>query len=417
MISQFHTEGTGRVASPGRSVMSEFQRVGATAGIMPSQWIAEAIERGILSSSPPITPDQIQPNSLDLRLGPIAYRVQCSFLPGAEGLQKKLNRFKWYELPVTESGTVLERNQVYLFPLAESVSLPEQISVRANPKSSTGRLDVFTRLVSEHGTVFDEVAAGYSGRLYLEVVPRSFAIRVRPGDSLAQVRFQCGTAQFTDSETAEIMDKEDIFYSHTKHPLRSGRMRIASGVFLSVRLTGEPDATVGFKARRNTQPIDLRVIGGASIRQYWERIHYRPSAPVILEPDDFYIFASRELVRLPPWYCAEMVPFDAGSGEVRTHYAGFFDSGFGYAKGLPGIQTAGAVVLEIRNRDVAYLIEEGHPLFRLILLRNADIPERVYGADSSAHYQSQRLRLGKQFRSHDGDADDPAMTAQERLPL
>lgn len=394
--------------------MSTFEEISHRVGIMPSQWIREAISNGIITSATEISADQVQPNSLDLRLDTPGYRVQCSFLPGAEGLQKKLTRYKWYELPLTEEGTVLECNQVYLFPLCEHLSLPPYIAVRANPKSSTGRLDVFTRLVTETGTVFDEVPAGYGGRLYLEVVPRSFAIKVRPGDCLAQIRFQHGMPQFADEETARILDSTDIIYS-PKYPLRSADLRVLSGIFLSVRLTGEPDATIGFKARKNTRPIDLRGIGEYSIRQYWERIHWRPSAPVILEPDDFYIFASRELVRLPPEYCAEMVPFDAGSGELRTHYAGFFDAGFGYGTGLPGIQTAGSVVLEIRNRDVAFLIEEGHPLFRLLLLRNSDIPDIIYGAGASSNYQSQRLRLSKQF--HASEPDESAANVQEHLPF
>jgi dCTP deaminase len=395
--------------------MSDFDRVSQQPGIMPSQWIGAAIDRSIIGATAPITAEQIQPNSLDLRVDRVAYRVQCSFLPGAEGVQRKLSRFKWYDLPLEESGTVLERNQVYLIPLAEHLSLPEGISVRANPKSSTGRLDLFTRLVCETGAVFDEVPAGYQGRLYLEVVPRSFAIIVRPGDSLAQMRFQHSHAQFSDAETAVLMDETEIVLGATKQALRSKDLRIASGIFLSVRLAGEPDSTIGFKARRNTQPIDLRAIGAAPIRQYWERIHWRPSAPVILEPDDFYIFSSRELVRLPPEYCAEMVPFDAGSGEVRTHYAGFFDSGFGYGREIPAAQSAGAVVLEIRNRDVAYLIEEGQPLFRLLLLRTAAVPDRIYGTDASSHYQSQRLRLSKQFRATDGEAEEAPDGTQEQL--
>lgn len=396
--------------------MSDFDRISHIPGIMPSQWVEEAIARGVIQASHPVAREQIQPNSLDLRLDATAYRIHCSFLPGAEGIHKKLNRFNWYELPISQDGTVLERNQVYLIPLAERLSLPEHISARANPKSTTGRLDLFTRLVSETGVAFDEIPAGYQGRIYLEVVPRSFAIRVRPGDCLAQVRFQHGNAQFTDSETAALMDETEIVLSHTRQPIRSKNLRISSGMFLSVRLSGEADVTIGFKARRNTYPIDLRAVGGASIRQYWERLHWRPSAPVILEPDEFYIFASRELVRLPPEYCAEMVPFDAGSGEVRTHYAGFFDSGFGYGRGLPAAQTAGAVVLEIRNRDVPYLIEEGQPLFRLLLLRTADVPNVVYGADASSHYQSQRLRLSKQFRASDGESEEPGQ-GQEKLAL
>ncbi|HLJ55389.1 MAG TPA: 2'-deoxycytidine 5'-triphosphate deaminase [Chthonomonadaceae bacterium] len=396
--------------------MTDFDRIGGAAGIMPSQWIVEAVNRGVIQASAPVEAAQIQPNSLDLRLDATAFRVNCSFLPGAEGVAKKLGRFRWYDLPLSEQGAVLERNQVYLIPLAERLALPDGISARANPKSTTGRLDLFTRLVSENGVAFDDIPAGYHGRLYLEVVPRSFAIKVRPGDSLAQVRFQHGSAQFTDDETAALMDSAEIVLSHERRPMRSRDLRIASGMFLTVRLGGEQDVTIGFKARRNTPPIDLRATGAAPVRQYWERLYARTSAPIILEPDEFYIFASRELVRLPPEYCAEMVPFDAGSGEVRTHYAGFFDSGFGYARGLPAGQTAGAVVLEIRNRDVPYLIEEGQPLFRLLMLRTAEVPDRVYGAGANSHYQSQRLRLSKQFRNVDSDQEETPRS-QERLAL
>ncbi|HZT43255.1 MAG TPA: 2'-deoxycytidine 5'-triphosphate deaminase [Chthonomonadaceae bacterium] len=387
-----------------------------TSGVLPSQWIRQAIAEGILCPATPISPGQIQPNSLDLRLGEIGYRVQCSFLPGHEGVDKKLARFKWYDLGLSDAGTVLERNQVYLFPLRERLALPPHIAVRANPKSTIGRLDVFTRLVTETGTAFDEVPAGYHGALYLEVVPRSFAIKVRPGDSLGQIRFQAGDPQFTDLETQAILDREEIVLGPDLQPLRSTDLRLANGVFLSVRLTGPIDSTIGYRARKNTPPIDLRAIGTVPIRRYWERVYGRPSAPVILEPDEFYIFSSRELVRLPPEFCAEMIPFDASSGELRTHYAGFFDSGFGYAAGAPPAQNAAAVVLEIRNRDVPFLIEEGHPLFRLLLLKNTEPPESLYGAEMGSNYQAQRLRLSKQFQPPEEEESVPT-DYQSHLPF
>lgn len=385
------------------------------AGVLPSQWIQEAVAQGIVRAPSPVESGQIQPNSLDLRLGQLGYRVQCSFLPGHEGLEKKLARFKWYDLPVLASGTVLERNQVYLFPLEERLELPPHISVRANPKSTIGRLDVFSRLVAETGSYFDDVPAGYHGRLSLEVIPRSFAIKVRPGDCLAQIRFQVGEPRFTDRETEMILDNEEIVLDPDMRPLRSTDLRISNGMFLSVRLTGPFDSTIGYKARKNTPPIDLRAIGAAPIRRYWERLYWRPSAPIILEPDEFYIFSSRELVRLPPQYCAEMVPFDASSGEMRTHYAGFFDSGFGYAAGAPPAQNAAAVVLEIRNRDVPFLIEEGHPLFRLLLLRNTEPPALLYGAEMGSNYQAQRLRLSKQFQAP--EEDELPLERQRPLPF
>jgi dCTP deaminase len=384
-------------------------------GVFPSQWIRKAIDEGIVVAAPELQPGQVQPNSLDLRLSSSGCRIQCSFLPGEEGLQHKLSRFKWYDVRLPEEGVVLERNQIYLFELCESLYLPDDVYARANPKSSTGRLDVFTRLVTEHGDTFDEAPAGYRGRLWLEVVPRSFAIRVRPGDALAQIRFQTGQPYLTPSETAELIDREAIILGPSLETLGSQDVYVKAGVTLSVSLP-KNDKTIGYVARKNQAPIDLRAVGGAPIRHYWDRIH-GDSRPVILEPDDFYIFASRELVRLPGEYCAEMVAFDASSGEVRTHYAGFFDSGFGYASHRAPTETAAAVVLEVRSRDVPFLIEDGQPLFRVHILRNTEPPDLLYGSQLSSHYQSQRLRLSKQFTAPIETDDESGRrgSAQSRL--
>lgn len=374
-------------------------------GVLPSQWIRAALEQGVIRTETRLHAGQVQPNSLDLRLDSVGHRVQCSFLPGDEGIRQKLARFRWYDVPMTEEGVVLERNQAYIFPLQERLELPAEIYARANPKSTTGRLDVFTRLVTEYGTAFDEVPAGYNGRLYLEVVPRSFAVRVRAGDSLAQIRFQVGDPHLTLEETARVLDSDQIILSHDLQRVRSAEVLTASGLTLSISLPKKNEPTVGYQARRNTPPIDLRAIGGARIRHYWDRIH-GDSKPVILEPDEFYIFASRELVRLPPQICAEMVAFDASSGEVRTHYAGFFDSGFGYAEGRPADESAAAVVLEVRSRDVPFLIEDGQPLFRVHLLRCTEIPDLIYGSGLGSNYQSQRLRLSKQFTGTPEEDED-----------
>lgn len=366
-------------------------------------------------------PGQVQPNSLDLRLSDVGYRVQCSFLPGDEGIQRKLERFMWYESKVGADGLVLERNQAYIFPLCERLALPRDVYARANPKSTTGRLDVFTRLVTEYGQTFDEVRAGYHGPLFLEVVPRSFAIRVRAGDSLAQIRLQCGDPLLSQAETIDLVDREAILLGHDLGTLRSSNVTKppAHGLVLSISLSRKhetvrrTESTVGYQARKNTSPIDLRAIGKASIRNYWDRI-YDDSKPVILEPDEFYIFASKELVRLPPEYCAEMVPFDAGSGEVRTHYAGFFDSGFGYSSKRPPGLSAAAVVLEVRSRDVPFLIEDGQSLFRVNLLRCTEPPDMLYGTELGSNYQSQRLRLSKHF-TPPNEEEEVAEAIQPRL--
>lgn len=368
-------------------------------GVLPAQWIRAAIEDNAISADSKIDSGQVQPNSLDLRIGSIGYRIQCSFLPGDEGLKSKLAKYRWYDMCLQQDGLVLERNQTYIFPLMESLRLPADVSARANPKSSTGRLDVFTRLVTEHGRAFDEVRAGYEGKLYLEVVPRSFAIHIRPGDSLSQIRFQMGSPQLSYDDTVELLDNDEIILGPDLKVLRAADLSISSGIILSVSLPRN-QKVVGYQARKNTPPIDLRALGKIEIEAHWDAIP-GDNKPVILEPDDFYIFASRELVRLPPKYCAEMVPFDAGSGELRTHYAGFFDSGFGYSAGQPAWSSAAAVVLEIRNRDVPFLIEDGQPLFRLNIMCSAGEPDKLYGSGLGSNYQSQRLRLGKQFASPD----------------
>lgn len=362
----------------------------------------------------PIHEGQIQPNSLDLRLGKTGCRVQCSFLPGKEGIYRKLDAYRWYEFELPDEGMVLEKNQAYIFQLNESLSLPDDVYARANPKSSTGRLDVFTRLVTEYGTTFDEVKPGHSGKLFLEVVPRSFAIRVRAGDSLAQIRFQTGDPRLSRAELTALLDTEEILLDRDLRTLRSHEVTITSGMVLSVNLPMKGD-TVGYQARRNTGPIDLRGVGAAKVRHFWNRI-YGDNRPVVLEPDEFYIFASRELVRLPPMYCAEMVAFDASSGEVRTHYAGFFDSGFGYSSDIDAKRSAASVVLEVRSRDVPFLIEDGQPLFRVHVLRSTEQPDMLYGSGTGSHYQSQRLRLSKQFNfTADGDEEETAPSAQGSL--
>ena len=375
-------------------------------GVFPSQWIRAAIDNGTIQGEVPIQTGQIQPNSLDLRLGKSGSRVQCSFLPGREGIYRKLETYGWYQFELPDEGMVLEKNQAYIFPLNESLSLPDDVYAHANPKSSTGRLDVFTRLVTEYGTSFDEVRPGHSGKLFIEVVPRSFAIRVRAGDSLAQIRFQTGDPRLSKAELTALLDTDEILLDRDLRTLRSHEVPIGSGMGLSVNLPMK-GGTVGYQARRNTGPIDLRAVGAARVRHFWNGI-YGDNRPVVLEPDEFYIFASRELVRLPPMYCAEMVAFDASSGEVRTHYAGFFDSGFGYSPTADPKRSAASVVLEVRSRDVPFLIEDGQPLFRVHILRSTEEPDMLYGSGTGSHYQSQRLRLSKQFH-HSANGDEEEM--------
>lgn len=367
--------------------------------VYPSQWIRKAIQAGIICSDTPIASKQIQPNSLDIRVSSRCHRVHSSFLPGQEGVRSKLSKYSWYSFHIPDSGAVLERNQVYFFELEECLRLPPGVYAKVNPKSTTGRLDIFTRLVTECATSFDESPEGYNGKLYLEVVPRSFAIKVRPGDSFGQIRFQSGDPRLSVSETAELLDNDTIVMDERAQPLRSNQLLTRDGLVLGIDLPKRGE-TVGYVARRNTAPIDLRAVGGAKVRHYWDRL-FGENRPVILEPDEFYIFRSKELVRLPAQVCAEMVAFEASSGELRTHYAGFFDSGFGYIENAPPALTAAAVVLEVRSRDVPFLVEDGQPLFRINVMWSEEEPDLLYGQEVGSSYQSQRLKLPKQFSAVD----------------
>lgn len=365
-------------------------------GILPSQWIRGALDAGILCTAEPVKPTQIQPNSLDLRLGTRGWRVGHSLLPGRETVCDKLERYKWFDAPLDEGGRVLEPNQVYVFQLAEALNLPPSVAATFNPKSSTGRLDVFSRVVGDYGEQFDSVPEGYTGPLFVEIVPRSFGIRVRPGDSLVQARFVRGDPQLEAHEVADLIENHSVVMRPESSPQSCG-ISSERGLLLSVRVRGESNETIGFRPRKNQPPIDLQAVGKLPLSMYWERIVYRPDEPLILTPDEFYILASSETICLPPSVCAEMVPFEAPRGEVRTHYAGFFDSGFGYHPQLPATQTGSAVVLEVRTRDVPFMLDDAQFLFRILLLRNSEPPDILYGTQLDSNYQGQRLRLGKQF--------------------
>lgn len=358
-------------------------------GVLAIQHLAHLVRTGAVSAEVPVTADQLQPNSMDLRLAGRAHRIRCSFLPGALGVESCLRELSndVHELDLNgEKGAVLEPNVPYLIELEERLRLPTALSARANPKSSTGRLDVFARVVADTGEAFDEIPAGYEGRLFVHVIARSFPIRVRRGDRLVQLRIARGSSRLTDAETRAL---------HAESPLLLGVNEpepiIEDGLCFSASLSGEDP--VGYRARAHTPLLDLGGVGAHPIEPFWQRIPASERGVLVLEPDAFYVLASHERVRVPADVCAEMVPFDAKSGELRTHYAGFFDSGF-------GAQTGARVVLEIRNRDTPFLLRDRQRIFRFQLHQNLAVPAVLYGAGN--HYQGQGLRLAKQFVSLHG---------------
>jgi dCTP deaminase len=358
----------------------------AVTGILPAHQIAALVEAGHIQSASPLSNEQIQPASLDLRLGTTAYRVRASFLPGPSlTVADRLEVLKLHEFDLTD-GAVLETGCVYIVPLMESLNLPEHIAAAANPKSSTGRLDIFTRVIIDRAREFDSAPAGYKGPLYLEVSPRTFPIVARAGTRLSQIRFRRGNARLDDAALLAL---------HRKVGLVDGMPNISNGISISIDLTGS-GGVVGFRAKRHTALIDVDKRAMCEVLDYWEPIPPHRRTELVLDPDQFYILVSREAVHVPPEYAAEMVPYDPLVGEFRVHYAGFFDPGFGHTEaGGEGSRA----VLEVRSHEIPFILEHGQTVGRLAYERMIERPKKLYGADLGSHYQAQGLKLSKHFRS------------------
>ncbi len=356
-------------------------------GILPGHILKRLIREGReIVAEPDIEDRQIQPASIDLRLGRTAFRVRASFLPGPDAaVADKLADVAMHEIDLT-AGAVLETGCVYIIPALEKAAFSSRISGAANPKSSTGRIDVFTRLITDHGPAFDRVEEGYHGPLYIEVTPRTFPVLVRTGSRLNQLRLRRGSPAFTDTQLKRLNEVT---------PLTTGEADIAGGLAFSIDLVGEKGGRIGWRAKRHTGLIDVDKTAVLSPFDYWDPIAAPAGGHLILDPDEFYILVSREKVAIPPDYAAEMVPFNPLVGEFRVHYAGFFDPGFGYEAGKPPMAHA---VLEVRSREVPFILEHGQIVGRLVFERLTDPPPEIYGAALGSNYQRQGLKLSKHFK-------------------
>ncbi len=376
-------------------------------GILPFQDIKRLIASRAVTSSPAIEERQLQPASLDLRLGHKAYRLISSFLPELSAISSRLNVLDFYqsdlvmyEMDLTD-GAILEKGHVYLVPLLEHLALPKTIRARANPKSTTGRLDVFTRVVTDLTAGFDEIRAGYRGPLFLEIVPRSFAIKVHTGQSLNQIRFVAGGATVADQALLSLHRRTPLLYQSggSMKPVVNGDFRADRGLFLRIDLAGSDQGdsrVIGYRAKKNSHVIDLAKISHYAASDFWEPLLRHRHNSLLLEPEEFYILASKERIRVPAGYAAEMVAYEAACGELRTHYAGFFDPGFGF--GSKGEIKGTQVVLEVRPHDVPFLIHDGQTFFKVVYEKMMGVPTRLYGSGLGSSYQQQSLTLSKHFR-------------------
>ena len=354
-------------------------------GVLPSQQLARMLASGQIAASPAVLPDQIQPASLDLRLGTVAYRVRASFLAGQNrSVAARLEEFEMHRVDLT-GGAVLEKGCVYVVPLMAHLALPAGVPAVANAKSSTGRLDLLTRTITDGGAEFDRIPQGYTGPLYAEICPRSFSVLVRPGMRLNQIRFRDGQSVLSDADLAAL---------HAASPLVDGPAVIGDGLGFSVDLRPASGTLVGYRAKPHTGVIDLDRIGHYDPAEYWEDVR-SANGQIILDPGAFYILVSREAVSIPPAYAAEMAPYLAMVGEFRVHYAGFFDPGFGHdAAGGAGSRG----VLEVRCHEAPFVLEHGQIVGRLVYERMSAEPAQLYGRGIASNYQGQGLKLSKHFR-------------------
>jgi dCTP deaminase len=369
--------------------------LGQVTGVLPSQRLREAISREwIVAGHWRIPSESVQPASVDLRLGEHAWALRCSFLPDSDStVEEKIEDLAFERIDLRD-GATLERDRPYLVPLIEELRLPDELRAKANPKSSTGRLDVFTRVLTDRNHRFDEISDGYHGKLYLEVVPRTFAIRVKTGLALNQVRLMSADARLSDDELLALHATSPLLYLDSQ-PLADSELSLADGLFLSLDVSGSAESIVGYRAKKNSLPIDLTRVGALKWRDYWEPVNPEKGGRIVLEPEVFYLLLSAEGVSIPPSYAAEMLAYDPTAGELRTHYAGFFDPGFGYARDhtTPGSRAA----LEVRARDVSFMVEHRQPVCKLAFERMAEEPDVLYGKELGSNYQGQLTMLSKHF--------------------
>ena len=372
-----------------------------TGGVLADRELRQAVRDGWIRAVEPIADGQFQPASLDLRLGPVGYQLRASFLPFRQTVRSRLGddlaaSDLVIERIALESGATLQRGSVYLVPLLESLELPPDVRGRSNPKSTTGRLDIFTRVISDATPRFDEIRPGYRGGLYLEVSPQSFPVRVHAGASLNQLRLLTGPSAMSDAELARTYGATALLYDDDGRPVPVERAVFNDGLCMGVDLSGRvTGGIIGYRAHANPPAVDLARVDHYDPAEFWEPIKRPARDAYILEANRFYILVSKERIRVPPEFAAEMVVYDAGAGEIRTHYAGFFDPGFGFGDGsVLGTK----VVMEVRAREVPFMVYDGQTSFKVWFERLRGRPERVYGVGLGSSYQHQTLTLSKQFR-------------------
>jgi dCTP deaminase len=378
-------------------VTDTFELPSGKSGVLPSQYLERAIAARVIDAGRFTIPEEnVQPASLDLRLGEVAYRIRCSFLPDRQTVERRVKDYIIDELDLRKDGVVLETKRPYLIPLKERLSLPAGVRGKANPKSSTGRIDVFTRVITDESYRFDEIADGYDGPLFLEVVPLSFPVRVREDLSLNQLRLSVGRSELSDDDVRTFHANQPLLYDHGV-PVSPEKLALGNGLFLGLDLRGDGGGHVGYRARDNAPLLDVAKSAATPVdaEPFWESVKHEDGDRVVLTPQRFYLLMSNEAVAIPPMLASEMTAYDPTSGELRTHYAGFFDPGFGFDPG--GAFAGSRAALEVRAHDVPFMIEHGQRVCKLTFEHMLEAPARLYGQGIGSNYQRQDATLSKHF--------------------
>jgi dCTP deaminase len=380
----------------GESTAADLLAPGGPEGVLASQHLRTAMAEGWIDAGDyKIREESVQPASVDLRLGEVAYRIRCSFLPDTESVERKVKDYILDEIDLRKEGAVLERNCPYLIPLRERLALPPTLRARTNPKSSTGRLDVFTRVITDHSFRFDEIAPGYEGGLYLEVVPLSFTVRVAEGLALNQLRLIRGRAALGDEDLHARHGQSPLLW-RAGEPLAADDLATADGLFLGLDLRGDERGRVGWCARSSAPLLEMGRVDYYRPPDFWEAVRREDGNRIVLEPGRFYLLLSDESVTVPPDLAAEMTAYDPTAGELRTHYAGFFDPGFGFDP--DGVLAGSRAALEVRAHDVPFMIEDRQRVCKLTFEHMLAVPDKLYGQGIGSNYQGQAETLGKHFQ-------------------
>ena len=333
------------------------------------------------------TSSQIQPSSLDLTLSEECYEIEASFLSPNHNIRDKLNNIINKKIDLNEVY-IFKKNITYIVRLNEKLNLKNDIFGKCNPKSSTGRLDIFCRAILNFSDEYEKIPLNYNGEIFLEITPRSFNIALIKGDSLNQMRLIYQNHDYVDDESLHNFHNIDpIIFDEFGN---TNVADISSGLKISVDLK-KINKTSAYIAKDNAPVLHYDKINSHKVADFWDTIKTKDDY-LIIKPGKFYILKSKQKIRIPKTMAGEMKPYDTGIGDFRVHYAGFFDPGFGDPFGS-------YAVLEVKTNEVPFILNDGQVIAKIQYEKLNKETKVVYGSNIKSNYQNQELALSKHFEA------------------